>query len=209
MNIFQTGVLLTAALLGVLPFCRDKVQARPETAAQEMTYYVAFRDQTMAPDLMLTDCEGQTLDRIRPDRDRDAALGPLRPGRYQILDREETAGEFVLNENAAVMLTTGRLWTDGELLYLAPWTPGALLVRCELPGPGVYTLTLMGENGDERAAILEIGPEAAPDPGGGWSRCCQFEGLGPGYYELRRQGLVCATAELNAGEIKSLALDLR
>ena len=147
--------------------------------------------------------------RLAPARlvvaDGDAALGPLRPGHYTLCLDGVAAGEFVLNENAAVMLTTGRLWTDGELLHLEPDTPGAILLKLALPGPGTYPVYLTGED-VSRTAVAQIGADDAQDPGGGYTRCVQFEGLMAGCYTLTCRGEAIASLELARGEVKSLAL---
>ena len=200
MHVFELGVLVGAVILGALPLCGAQT---PRPAPER--YYVALRAGDETGDLTLQNVDGATIEEISPDPDGDAALGPLRPGHYTLCLDGVAAGEFVLNENAAVMLTTGRLWTDGELLHLEPDTPGAILLKLALPGPGTYPVYLTGED-VSRTAVAQIGADDAQDPGGGYTRCVQFEGLMAGCYTLTCRGEAIASLELARGEVKSLAL---
>ena len=112
-----------------LPELRPAAAAADRTAAAEtgpLLRYVAFRLEGPEPGrLFLADADGNPLERIETDRDGDAALGPLAPGRYSVTVGRSTLGTFVLLDNAALSGADGQLRTDGELLYLRPLTSPA------------------------------------------------------------------------------------
>lgn len=75
--------------------------------------------------LFLADADGNPLQRIQLDRDGDAALGPVAPGRYSVTRDGVLLGRFRMLDNAALTEADGCLWTDGELLYLSAENAGS------------------------------------------------------------------------------------
>ena len=101
-------------------------QALPASAARETEppaglFRAALRveDPEMGR-LFLADPDGNPIEKIITDKDGDAALGPMAPGRYSVTMGRAVLGSFRLLDNAALSEADGLLRTDGELLYLSP-----------------------------------------------------------------------------------------
>ena len=164
----------------------------------EEGFLVGLRDQT-EPDCWLCDVDGAALAPVPVGE--DVTLGPLGPGRYQLRAGGALLGEFLLDRQAVILRAGGRLWTDGELLHLAPQPPGTLSVRCTLPGPGYYPLSLADSGGDWHTCVVNLAPDTAQDPGGGWVRWAEFPGLPPGTCVLYYASRQVALAEIAPGAL--------
>ena len=171
-------------------------------------FLVALRipDPVTGERLFVCGEDGCPLEQVLPDADGDAVLGPLRPGRYSLSRGDTEVGVFRLGDNAALTEAEGRLWTDGELLYLERWVCGALRLDLSLPKPGYYSFQLWDENGRKRTADLYIPPEATPDREGRWGRALEFRGLAPGLYTLSRSRTPLLQIEVRAAQTAEAAL---
>lgn len=230
------GVLtLTAAALGGIKK-PEKSAAKPTPAVEKTAYnaelearslsYLQPEEETaqvFAPgvllalhtdpslkweDLALYGPEGSAPEPVSPDADGDAALGPLRPGRYSLRRAGILLGEFVLNENASVAIATGRLWTDGEILYLESFLPAEAELRLTLEDRGYYSISLMGEDGMSRSGAVFIPENASFDSGGVFLRILRFPGLPAGSYTVCYRGRPVAELEAGEGEVAGLELRL-
>lgn len=208
-------IIVAAAVLGcvVLGAAADSAAPTEETAPaliEGPVWQVAFRAEPDADAGALRLCtpDGDLLAQIEPDRDGDAALGPLRPGSYSVYDGKTELGRFLLADNAAILRADGRLWTDGELLHLAAQPPGALSVRCELSQPGYYAFTLTFPDSPARSAVLSIPHGAKKELPEGYLRSLLFEGLHAGSWQLWEGGEVCASGLLAQGETAQVAVKI-
>lgn len=165
-------------------------------------YYVSVRvtEPVWGERLFVCDGMGCPLEELLPDRDGDAELGPLAPGRYGLWQGQTRIGSFLLADNAALPEAQGRLWTDGELLHLERFVPGTARFTLRLPKPGYYGLLLWDRFGRRSARDLYLPENAEPDPEGGYLRVLEFPGLAPGLYTLARNGTVLAQVEVEAGQ---------
>ena len=147
-------------------------------------FWVALRvGENVPAQLYFTDPAGTPLQRIEPDADGDAALGPVAPGRYAVADGGGILGAFRLLDNAALDGAEGQLWTDGELLHLEAFVPGAVELELELGAPGFYSFHLQGGRG-EYPKDLFISEREKPGAGGRWQRSLHFYGLPADSYRL-------------------------
>ena len=108
------------------------------------------------------------MEEIPPNRDGDLSLGPLAPGCYGVCRGETVIGAFRLCGNAALGEAEGRLWTDGELLYLDSGTLTPVLKSLEAKGFVKRTRS----SRDERVLLVGVTKEgvalreaARPVPG--------------------------------------------
>lgn len=94
------------------------VMAQP---TEQRRFRVTLRVEAPHPGerLFLCDRAGNPLERIAPDADGDAGLGPIPPGVYGIWRDGAELGSFRLLENAAPAEATGLLRADGALLFLS------------------------------------------------------------------------------------------
>ena len=159
-------------------------------------------------DLTVSGPEGSVPDPVDPDGDGDAALGPLIPGRYTLRRAGKVLGEFVLNENASVAIATGRLWTDGEVLYLEDFLPTEAELRLILEDRGYYGFSLVGEDGMARGGSVFIPDDARYDEGEVFLRTLRFPGLPAGKYTVCSRGRPVAEIETREGEVTSVELRL-
>lgn len=165
-------------------------------------FLVALRVAEPAPGerLYLCDEAGCPLEEILPDREGDATLGPLAPGRYRITWGQTEIAAFRLLVNAALESAEGRLWTDGELLHLERGATGTVRLWVRLPRPGYYGLRLCDRYGRSWSRDLYLPEDAVPGPDGSFLRTVDFPGLSPGFYTACRGRTVLAQLELRAGE---------
>ena len=185
-----------------------------ETAAGEADDPTAgpFRVALQIPDpipgerLFLCDALGCPLEEVTADREGDAVLGPLAPGRYGLWRGETEAGSFRLKRNAALADAAGRLWTDGEVLRLERFVPGTVRLYCTVEDPGYYTLLLCDRDGRTRRGDLYVSDSAAPNEDGRWERTVEFGGLAPGLYTAVRRNTPLGQVEVRAAEIAELRL---
>lgn len=159
-------------------------------------------------DLTVSGPEGSAPAPVNPDRDGDAALGPLLPGCYSLQEQGRPLGEFVLNENASVAIATGRLWTDGEVLYLEDFIPSEAELRLTLTERGYYSFSLVGEDGLSRCAALFLPENESYDPGGVFLRTLRFPGLPAGHYTLCSRGRAVAELDTRPGEVTAVELQI-
>ena len=177
--------------------------AEDDTAAEPAgPYVVALRvtEAIWGEKLFVCDEAGCPLEEIAPDRDGDQSLGPLSPGRYGVFRGGTKIGSFRLFHNAALGETEGRLWTDGELLYVERYVPGTARLRLTLARPGYYSFRLCDRVGREWTRDLYIPEGEWPDQGGGYERALEFQGLPPGLYTLVYNGAPAGQTEVRAGE---------
>lgn len=179
-----------------------------ESPGEAGPYLVALRAEDPEPGerLYLCDAAGCPLEEILPDRDGDAALGPLAPGSYQVCREQTQVGAFRLQDNAALTGAEGRLWTDGELLHLERGLTGAARLWVSLPAPGYYALRLCDRNGRSWSRDLYIPADAVPGTEGRFLRAVDFAGLPPGPYTVCRLRTVLGQLEVRAGEAAELEL---
>lgn len=165
-------------------------------------YLVALRvtEAVRGEKLFVCDGAGSPLEEIAPDRDGDQTLGPLAPGRYRVFRGEAEIGAFCLRSDAALEETEGRLWTDGELLCLERFVPGAARLDLTLPRPGYYSLRLCDRVGREWTRDLFIPDSARPDRNRAYGRTLEFRGLPEGLYTLVYAGSPLGQVEVRAGE---------
>ncbi len=158
--------------------------------------------------LTLCGPEEQDTAAVTLDADGDASLGPLCAGRYSLRKDGVLLGEFVLNENASVAIASGRLWTDGELLYLEKDIPSEAELRLTLTARGYYSFLLESEEGVSRAGAVFIPDTAAWDPGGVFLRTLRFPGLPAGKYRVLCGGRTVAEIVTKRGEVSAVELRL-
>ena len=155
--------------------------------------------------LFVCDGDGCPLEEIVPDRDGDQTLGPLPPGRYGVYRGQTEIGAFRLHGNAALGETAGRLWTDGELLYLERFVPGTARLRLTLPKPGYYSLRLCDPVGRAWNRDLYIPERERPNAGQAYGRTLEYRGLPPGSYTLVYRSTPLGQIEVRAEETAELA----
>lgn len=227
MNMESKRLVLAGAMIGVLalsatvfaesrppgdpaPTTAPAWEARGQEAAAVMAteapqagpFYAALRvEEGGDPDrLFLCDGAGNPLAPVEPDEAGDAVLGPLYPGEYLLCRGLTEAGAFTLLDNAALTGTRGLVWTDGELLHLAPYEAGTAVLVLELPAPGYYSLGLVDRNGLRRSRDLFIPDSALPDRGRAYLRTLPVPGLPPGVYTLVYRGDPLGQFTLAGGE---------
>ena len=132
------------------------------------------------------------LAEVEPDSRGEAVLGPIAPGRYVLCRGQTAVGSFRLRGNAALTEAEGRLWTDGELLYLERFCPGTARLTVRLAQPGCYSLQLWDRDG--RVWTRELyGLEDSR------VRTVEFGGLPPGLYTAVWRGTPLGQVEVAAG----------
>lgn len=190
------------------PTASAETEPRDEPSAGP--FYVALRVPDPIPGERLFVCDGAgcPLDAVLPDRNGDAAAGPFPPGRYSVCRGETEIGRFRLRDNAALDEAEGRLWTDGELLWIERFSPGSVRLTVTLPGPGWYALRLWDRDGRQWSRDLCVAADAPPEAGGTWTRALEYRGLPPGTYTVVHDRTVCARVEVAAGETASAAVVL-
>lgn len=177
--------------------------AEDDTAAEPAApYVVALRvmEAIWGEKLFVCDGDGCPLEEIAPDRDGDQSLGPLAPGRYGVFRGGTKIGSFRLFSNAALGETEGRLWTDGELLYVERFIPGTARLSLTLVQPGYYSFRLCDRVGRTWTRDLYIPDSAQPDRGQGYGRTLEFRGLPAGTYTLVYRDAPLGQTEVRAGE---------
>ena len=148
------------------------------------------------------------MEEIEPDPDGAALLGPFAPGSYSVQRGQTEVAAFRLLDNAALCETSGRLWTDGELLWLERFTPGTLRLSVTLHGTGYYTMELRDRVGRVWNRDLYVPDGTPPDADGLWLRALDFQGLPPGLYTAVRQNRPLGQAEVSAEAIAELAIEI-
>lgn len=152
-----------------------------------------------APAYEVLDLRGNSWGSLTPDRNREAAVGPLPPGRYQLFCGGEAVGSFRVTEAAVLTEAGGRLWTDGRLLWLEDFSPGAAEVRLALPHPGYYSYQLVDDLGRQWTRDVFVPDRAPPDPDGTYGRTLRFDGLPEGRYTLVSAGAPLTQFRVLAG----------
>lgn len=132
--------------------------------------------------LFLCDKAGLPLDRVVPDRNGEAELGPIAPGLYSICVEDLCLGSFRLLPDAGLAEAEGRLWTEGALLHLTDKPTGEAVLELVLPCPGYYSLYLVDRWGQRIQQDLFIPREEPAGPAGVWRRKLTFRGLPEGLY---------------------------
>ena len=162
-----------------------EIAGTAETAGEpEAAFLVALRFGKNAPDrVFLGDSLGAPLEPAEPDGEGDATLGPVPPGIYTLVAGTRELGRFRLLDNAALADAGGQAWTDGEVLHLENYRPGAAAAEVRLPAPGLYSFCLTGSGGTCRADVF-VPARERPDGAGCWSRTLWFRGLPAGAYRL-------------------------
>ena len=180
--------------------------AENETDAGPFTVALRVPEAVWGEKLFVCDGNGCPLEAIVPDRDGDQTLGPLAPGRYGVFRGETEIGAFRLCGNAALDETSGRLWTDGELLYVERFLPGAAKLDLTLPKSGYYSLRLCDPVGRAWNRDLYVPESERPNAGQAYERTLEFRGLPPGTYTLVYRHAPLGQTEVRAGETAELAL---
>ena len=181
-------------------FAEDDPDAGPFTVALRVP------EAVWGEKLFICDGTGSPLEEIVPDRDGDQSLGPLAPGRYKVCRGETEVGAFRLYGNASLGETVGRLWTDGELLWLERFEPGTARLLLTLPHPGYYSLRLCDRVGRAWNRDLYIPEGEHPNAGQAYDRSLEFRGLPPGAYTLVYRSTPIGQLEVRAGETAELAV---
>ena len=117
-------------------------------------------------------------------------------------------GGFRLENNASLSTAYGRIWTDGELLWLERFTPGTARLTVTLRKPGYYTLGLCDRDGRIRWRDLYVSEETQPEENGLWVRTVDFQGLLPGLYTAVRRNQPLGQVEVRAGETGLLEIGI-
>lgn len=152
-----------------------------------------------APAYELRDLRGNSCGVIVPGKNREAALGQLQPGRYLIACGDDSVGSFRVTETAELTEATGRLWTDGNRLWLEDFSPGAAEIRLALPHPGYYSFQLVDDLGRKWTRDVFIPDSAHQDRDGTWSRTLLYDGLPEGRYTLVLAGQPLTQFQVLAG----------
>lgn len=189
------------------------VLAEPEPFDADPTagpFSVSLRvpDPVRGEKLFVCDALGCPLEEIEPDPDGAALLGPFAPGSYSVQRGQTEVAAFRLLDNAALCETSGRLWTDGELLWLERFTPGTLRLSVTLHGTGYYTMELRDRVGRVWNRDLYVPDGTPPDADGLWRRVLDFQGLPPGLYTAVRQNRPLGQTEVSAEAIAELAIEI-
>ncbi len=180
-------------------FAEDEPDAGPFTVALRVP------EAVWGEKLFVCDGSGSPLEEIIPDRDGDQTLGPLAPGRYGVYRGQTEIGAFRLHGNASLGETEGRLWTDGELLYVERFVPGTARLLLTLPKPGYYSLRLCDRVGRAWNRDLYIPDSEKPNAGQAYGRTLEFRGLPAGTYTLVYRSAPLGQTEVRAGETTELA----
>lgn len=173
-------------------------------------YLVALRipEPIWGEKLFVCDGTGSPLEEIVPDRDGDQSVGPLTPGRYGVFCGGTEIGAFRLYGNASLGQTEGRLWTDGEVLYVERFVPGEARLTLRFSKPGYYSLRLCDQLGREWNRDLYIPESERPNRGSFYEKILEFRGLPAGRYTAVYRGTPVGQTEIRSGETSDLDLML-
>lgn len=182
----------------------------PKDASTAGPFSVALRVPDPIPGEKLFVCDGLgcPLDGIEPDWDGDAVLGPFAPGCYSVQRGQTEVGSFCLQSNASISETSGRLWTDGELLYLERYSPGTVRLIITLVKPGYYAVGLCDRDGRTWRGDLYVAEGTEPDADGIWVQTLELQGLPPGRYTAIRQNQPLGQVEVQSGETAELEIKI-
>ncbi len=186
-------------------------ESDPEAVDPEAgPFFVTIRASDPIPGekLFLCDSLGCPLEEIEPDREDKAVLGPVAPGRYSIQRDRTEVGSFRLEGDASLSDGTGRVWTDGEQLWLERFIPGTARLTVTLAKAGYYTVSLCDRDGRFHNRDLYIPEDMPPDRDGAWVRILDVQGLAPGIYTAVRRNLPLGQVEVPAGEIGELEITI-
>lgn len=213
----EAGAAETGAAFGedAAPIFAEDGQAGENSAAElddpaAGPFTVALRvpEAIRGEKLFVCDETGSPLEEILPDRDGDQTLGPLAPGRYRVFRGETEIGAFRLRTNAALDGTEGRLWTDGELLYVERFVPGTARLLLTLPKPGYYSFRLCDPVGRTWNRDLYIPEGEHPNAGRSYARPLEFRGLPPGAYTFVYRSTPLGQLEVRAEETTEIAFTI-
>ena len=155
----------------------------------------------------LLDLQGRSFGTIRPDSNLESLLGPLPPGRYQLTGDGTSLGSFRITEEEGIEETGGRLWTDGERLWLETFCPGAAEIRLQLPHPGYFSYQLVDDLGRQWTRDVFLSDRTPPDPDGLYRRVLRYDGLPEGRYTLVEAGQPLTQFRVLAGGTALISVD--
>lgn len=202
-----TGPALAERMPGPTDFEGEAVAALAETeAAEPVTVVLRAEDPVPGERLFLCDAGGCPLEEIEPGVGGETVLGPLTPACYGIWRGGTEIASFRLLRGAALDRTSGRLWTDGTVLYLERFETGTVRLRLILGQPGYESFQLCDRDGRRRSGDLYVPDSALPDQGRGYVRLLEFRGLAPGLYTLVRAGEALLQLTVRSGETAEAAL---
>lgn len=196
----------TTEQVAVLPVLAEQEPADAEAGP----FSIAIRapDPVPGEKLFVCDTLGCPLEGIHPDRNGSARLGPLPPGRYSVQRGQTEVAAFCLRDDASIGETSGRVWTDGTLLWLERFIPGTARVSVKLRSTGYYTLELRDRDGRAWRRDLYIPDGTQAEADGVWTRVLDFQGLPPGLYTAVRRNQPLGQVEVPAGEIAALEIEI-
>ena len=181
-------------MAGLSPAMLSVREEEPAPTAPAAGWYVSVGSQVLLPgdQVVFYDRDGQEADRQTADADGDLAAGPLAPGEYSTWQERLGTVRFRLEENGAVTALEGNGWADGERLWLTEGPVSSLRVtvgteRLMIDGR-LLTLTLEQEDGITRQQSVYISLDSQA-VNGVYTRTCLFDGLPPGLYVLRCEGV--------------------
>ncbi|MBO4419187.1 MAG: hypothetical protein J5789_05135 [Oscillospiraceae bacterium] len=182
----------------------------PEEETAPGPFLVSLRVPDPVPGERLFVCDGLgcPLEGIEPNREGEAVLGPLAPGRYTVCRGQTEAGYFRLYDNASLGETGGRVWTDGEQLRIERFIPGTVRLTVTLKAPGYYTVSLCDRAGQMWNRDLYVSDGTEPEEMGLWVRILDFQGLPPGLYTAVRRSVPLGQVEVSAGETAALKIEI-
>lgn len=143
--------------------------------------------------LCLYDGAGNPLQKLTTDENGRAVSGLLEAGSYFAVTPGGCTA-FTLKENAAVAVTGGCGWSDGEILHLTSEQVGNVTVVCAVTAEQVKTgwLDLVLTDGILRRREVVYCRKV------GETVQCSFSGIPYGSYRLEESGTVLCSLEVSA-----------
>lgn len=198
------GLLMTIAVavsvgtIGAV-FSGDEEKAPDEEPRVESWSRVAMIGTEETQSLRLYDSEGNPLQSLTTDENGRAVSRLLEAGDYFAVTPNGCTA-FTLKSNAAVTVTAGCGWSDGEILHLTNEQVGNVTVACAVTDAQAATgwLDLVLTDGTLRRREVVYCRKA------GETVQCSFSGIPYGSYRLEESGTVlCSvTVSVEAPEVQ-------